>query len=102
MLRVKEYLNEHYANPDLSLTYLSGEFELNAKYLSQMFKEEFGVNFLDYLGNVRIQQAKRLLMETGESIQVIGIQVGYPNVRSFMRVFKKLTGVTPGEYRKKE
>ncbi|WP_282939421.1 helix-turn-helix domain-containing protein [Paenibacillus sp. RC67] len=102
MLRVKEYLNEHYANPDLSLTYLSGEFELNAKYLSQMFKEEFGVNFLDYLGNVRIQQAKRLLMETGESIQEIGIQVGYPNVRSFMRVFKKLAGVTPGEYRKKE
>ncbi|WP_028553128.1 helix-turn-helix domain-containing protein [Paenibacillus sp. UNC451MF] len=102
MLRVKEYLNEHYANPELSLTYLSDEFELNAKYLSQMFKEEFGVNFLDYLGNVRIQQAKRLLLESGESIQEIGVQVGYPNVRSFMRVFKKLTGVTPGEYRKKE
>lgn len=102
MLRVKEYLNEHYANPDLSLTFLSSEFELNAKYLSQMFKEEFGVNFLDYLGNFRIQQAKRLLLESGESVQEIGVQVGYPNVRSFMRVFKKLTGVTPGEYRKKE
>lgn len=102
LLKVKEYLNEHYANPDLSLTYLSGEFELNPKYLSQMFKEEFGVNFLDYLGNVRIQQAKRLLLESGDSVQDIGVQVGYPNVRSFMRVFKKLTGVTPGEYRKRE
>lgn len=102
MLQVKEYINEHYANAELSLTHLSGEFEVNAKYLSQIFKEQFGVNFLDYLANVRIQQAKRLLLETNGTVQDIGEQVGYPNVRSFLRVFKKLTGFTPGEYRKKE
>ncbi|MFE5324253.1 helix-turn-helix domain-containing protein [Paenibacillus sp. NPDC056579] len=102
MLQVKEYINDQYANADLSLTYLSGEFDVNAKYLSQMFKEEFGVNFLDYLADVRIQQAQKLLLVTNGSVQEIGMQVGYPNVRSFMRVFKKLAGVTPGEFRKKE
>ncbi|MCS7463406.1 helix-turn-helix domain-containing protein [Paenibacillus doosanensis] len=102
MLRVKQYINEQYANPDLSLTHLSEEFDLNPKYVSQMFKEEFGVNFLDYLADVRIMQAKKLLMETSESVQEVGEKSGYPNVRSFMRVFKKLTGLTPGEYRKKE
>lgn len=102
MQQVKEYINEQYANADLSLTHLSGEFDVNAKYLSQIFKDEIGVNFLDYVANVRIQQAKKLLLETNGSVQEIGMQVGYPNVRSFMRVFKKLANMTPGEFRKKE
>ncbi|GIP31466.1 helix-turn-helix domain-containing protein [Paenibacillus sp. J2TS4] len=101
MLQIKSFTHEHYANPDLCLTYLSGQFDLNAKYISQMFKEKLGVNFLDYLSTVRIGQAERLLTETDKPVQEIGVLVGYPNVRSFLRVFKKITGVTPGEFRKK-
>ncbi|XOK62319.1 helix-turn-helix domain-containing protein [Paenibacillus elgii] len=101
MVQMKERIHEQYANPNLSLTFLGSELNVNPKYLSQMFKEEFGVNFLDYVSELRIGEAKRLLTETEETVQDIGARVGYPSVRSFLRVFKKATGVTPGEFRKK-
>ncbi|SHE09728.1 Arabinose operon regulatory protein [Chlamydia abortus] len=101
MLRIKAFTHEHYSNPDLCLTYLGCQFDLNAKYISQMFKDKLGINFLDYLSAVRIGHAEKLLTETDKPIQEIGAMVGYTNARSFLRVFKKVTGVTPGEYRKK-
>lgn len=101
MLRMKDCIHEQYTNPNLSLTFLGGRLNVNPKYLSQMFKEEFGVNFLDYVSELRIKEAKRLLTETEETVQDIGARVGYPSVRSFLRVFKKATGVTPGEFRRK-
>ncbi|KPV55988.1 hypothetical protein QJ48_30130 [Paenibacillus sp. A3] len=101
MLRMKDCIHEQYANPNLSLTFLGSELNVSPKYLSQIFKEEFGVNFLDYVSELRIREAKRLLTESEETVQDIGVRVGYPSVRSFLRVFKKATGVTPGEFRKK-
>ncbi|MDF2925774.1 MAG: hypothetical protein K0R57_4688 [Paenibacillaceae bacterium] len=98
--RVKAYIEHNYANPDLSLNYLSDIFGVNAKHVSQLFKEEFGVKFSDYVIQVRVENAKRLLLESGQPVQEVAAKVGYLLPFSFIRVFKKVVGVTPGDYRK--
>ncbi|MBP1993815.1 AraC family transcriptional regulator [Paenibacillus eucommiae] len=98
--QVKNYISENYHNPELSLTHLSEEFGFNAKYLSRLFREAFGVKFVEYVTTVRMEKAEQLLMETEETIQDIGQAVGYEQSLTFIRVFKKHTGETPGQYRK--
>ena len=98
---VRQYISENFANPDLSLNHLSDEFQMNIKSLSRIFKEEFGENFVNYLMRTRIDHAKQLLVKApNESIQEIAQQSGYTHSISFIRVFKKLEGITPGDYRK--
>ncbi|MFJ5761336.1 helix-turn-helix domain-containing protein [Neobacillus sp. NPDC093182] len=101
MKKVKEYIKKGYMNPDLSLNFLSDRFGVNPKYLSQLFKTEFNEKFIDFLITIRVEKAKKLLMETDESIKNISIQVGYVSDISFIRAFKKVTDISPGEYRKK-
>lgn len=98
--RVKAYIEQNYANPDLSLNYLSDVFGMNAKHVSQLFREEFGVRFSDYVIQVRVENAKRLLQESEQPVQEVAAKVGYMLPFSFIRVFKKVVGVTPGDYRK--
>lgn len=96
---IRQYISDSYCNPDLSLVHLSEKFEVNAKYLSQLFKEETGVNFSDFLIELRINGAKRLLEETDDSLQSVTDQVGYTNAISFSRLFKKQVGITPINFR---
>lgn len=93
---VKHYIEEHYANPDLSLNHLSERFQISAKYASYLFKEEFNMKFVDFLAELRLMKAKELLDTTSESIQDIALQIGYANSITFGRVFKRITGMTPG------
>ncbi|MFC5467380.1 helix-turn-helix domain-containing protein [Cohnella suwonensis] len=97
---IRSFIEEHYANPELSLDYLSDKFLMNAKNISKMFKEEFGENFVDFLIGLRIQNAKKRLMETEKSLQEISVEVGYYNYNSFNRAFKNIAGVSPSDYRK--
>ncbi|PYI53987.1 AraC family transcriptional regulator [Paenibacillus flagellatus] len=97
---VRSYIEREYANPDLSLDHLCGLFGLNGKYLSRLFKEAFGEKLIDFVVGVRIGQSKRLLEETSMPLQEVARAVGYAHVISFIRAFKKVTGTTPGEYRK--
>lgn len=99
---MKAYIEEHYTNPDLSLTILSDRFQVSAKYASHLFKEEFNTKFVDFLAQLRIVHAQNLLSQTDEVIQQIALQVGYANSVTFGRVFKRIVGVTPGDYRKYE
>lgn len=98
--RVREFVLEHYASSELSLSQVSDALHMNQKTLSRIFKEEFGEKFVDYLAKVRVEQAKKRLIETSEPIQVIAEKVGYLYPMSFIRVFKKVEGTTPGDYRK--
>jgi len=95
------YLRLNYANPDISLDHLSDEFGLAPRVISKLFKASTGERFVDYVMELRMAEAKRLLDETELSVQTVGEQVGYPQVISFIRTFKKCVGTTPGEYRKK-
>lgn len=99
-LEMKQYISDHLSNPDLSLVHLSEQFGIPSKNVSALFKEQFDIKFIDYLINRRVELAKQLLTETESSIQEVGYQVGYLNPVSFNRVFKRLVGVTPGDYRK--
>lgn len=102
MLEVREYIQENYDHPDLSLKHLSDRFQLHGKNVSQMFKEAFGENFADFVQQLRIGKAKRLLVESEISQQEIATLVGYSNSITFGRMFKRVVGVTPGEYRKQQ
>lgn len=99
IVKVLDYINKDFGRADLSLNLLADELRVSVSHLSRLFKEQTESNFIDYLMNLRINQAKRLLMETDEKIKVIAESVGYSNVNTFIRIFKKLTALTPSEYR---
>ncbi|WP_409342693.1 helix-turn-helix domain-containing protein [Paenibacillus sp. MBLB4367] len=96
---VTDYLERHYAE-DISLDMLAEKLNITGSYLSTYFKEKTGVNFSDFLNEVRMNKAKEMLRQTDLRIQDVALRVGYQNVNSFIRLFKKSTGVPPGEYRK--
>ncbi|MGG1516657.1 helix-turn-helix domain-containing protein [Paenibacillus oryzisoli] len=98
--QAKAYIELHYANPDLSLVQLGDLYRLTPTYLSRMFKEEVGEKLVDYVAKVRMEAAKHLLLTTNDPIQDIALHVGYVHAFSFIRIFKKLVGCTPGDYRK--
>jgi len=93
------YIDENYALYDISLKTVSEEMELSYKYLSEVFKKETGRTFLEYLHELRSRKAKELLTSTEIPIAEIGEQIGYLSSNTFIKTFKKLNGVTPGEYR---
>lgn len=96
--RVKGILRERYG-ADLNLGSLADEFDINPSYLSKKFKDETGINFVDYLARVRIEQAQSLLRHTELSIANISGQVGFNDPKYFSKVFLALTGFKPSEYR---
>ncbi|MDF2921342.1 MAG: transcriptional regulator, AraC family [Paenibacillaceae bacterium] len=98
--QVRSYIEENFSDPDLSLSGLSEQFNMNSSSLSTLFKEEFGEKFVVYLCQVRMEHAKIMLRETSLPIQEIAEKVGYLHQMSFIRAFKKMVGTTPGDYRK--
>ena len=97
--KILRYIDQHY-HRDLSLDHCSELTGLHPNYISQLFKKETGVSFVQYLHHFRIGKAKELLRKDGSlPVQVIGHQVGFENPQHFMKVFKKLVGCTPGAYR---
>lgn len=95
----KRYIAENYYKP-LTLEIVSRETGFNPNYFSSMFKKEVGVNFLEYLMKVRIENAKEMLLNTDKTVEDISYAVGYSDIKYFSRLFKKYMGVTPTEFRK--
>ncbi|AEV30536.1 response regulator containing CheY-like receiver domain and AraC-type DNA-binding domain [Sphaerochaeta pleomorpha str. Grapes] len=99
MAKVKKYLEYSYMNYDLSLDSVSSLLNINSSYLSCIFKRCTGINFLDYITNLRIKAAKEHLADPFKSASEIATMVGYDSSSYFTRAFKKNTGLTPTEYR---
>jgi AraC-like DNA-binding protein/sugar diacid utilization regulator len=97
--RILEYISKHYMQSDLSMNLIADTFQLSVPYLSKIFKEYTESNFTDYLIRLRMTKAKQLLEEGNAKVVHIAEKVGYSNSHSFIRIFKKVTGLTPGEYR---
>ncbi|MDI6617696.1 MAG: helix-turn-helix domain-containing protein [Clostridiales bacterium] len=93
------FIQSNYMKYDLTLNSLAETFDISVPYLSKVFKESMGTNFTDYLISIRMEKAKNLLTHTDFKINDIVEKVGYANCHSFIRIFKKYTGKTPGEYR---
>ena len=95
---VRSYVEEHYQE-DLSLTGIGDAMGYNPKYLSRIFKENYGSNLSDYINMVRLQNAKELILNTNLTLDKIHNQIGIPSKTTFIRIFKKYEGISPGEYR---
>ena len=95
----KQYVEEHLAEK-ITLEDIANIVYMNPTYFSTLFKRETGDNFSDYLTNQRIEKAKEMLKSMNYSTQQVGELVGYENARYFSKVFLKVVGISPSEYRK--
>lgn len=100
LTEIKDYIDIHYTQK-ITLDELAGRFFINKFYLSRLFKEQFGVSVNNYLLQVRTTQAKQLLRFSALSIEQIGQKCGMDDTNYFSRMFKKMEGITPGEYRRR-
>jgi two-component system, response regulator YesN len=98
--KAKDYIDEHYHHP-LTLEEVAEYVGISPYYFSKLFKDRFGMTFIDYVTEVRIAHAKKEMADPNKSLKEICFLVGYNDPNYFSRVFKKHTGMSPTEYRKK-
>jgi AraC-like DNA-binding protein len=97
--KAKNYINENYHNPSLNISQTGYSLGISPFYLSSIFREETGQSLLEYINTRRIDEGKRLL-EEGRGLAEIAEMTGFRGSGAFIRVFKKLAGITPGQYKK--
>lgn len=99
MQQAVAYIRQNYSS-DLNMAVVSNYVSMNYSLFSYAFKQYTGQNFVNYLKELRMEEAKRLLSETQLRVVEISQQVGYENEKHFMKIFKSVCGVSPTEYRK--
>lgn len=92
-------LDQSYVDPNLSLVLLAERTGVSLSYLSRFIKDQTGHNFTDYLNRLRVERARELLGDERRTIGEVASAVGYLSANTFIRIFKKYEGVTPGQYR---
>lgn len=97
----KKYIDENFSDRDLTVGAIADNYHITGAYLSRLFKQYFDVTCISYVTQVRIDFAKRCLTNTDMRVSDISVKAGYANVYYFSIQFKKIVGMTPGEYRKK-
>lgn len=95
---IRVYLETHYME-DISLQDAAEQLHYSDAYFCRFFKQNFDKSFIMYLSELRIEKAKELLADITVNIKEIGQKVGYRDSSYFTKVFKRITGVTPSEYR---
>ncbi|MCY3046399.1 AraC family transcriptional regulator [Aerococcus urinae] len=96
---LKKYIDNYYTK-DISLDHLSNLISMNKYYMIRLFSEAFSASPIDYLIKVRIDKTKQLLKATNFSISHVGILVGFGSASYFSKMFKRLNGISPSQYRK--
>jgi len=97
----KRYIAEHYCDSDLTLSGAAASVNISATYFSYLFRKETGETFSGYLTNYRIEKAKALLSCSTQRVVQIASSVGYNDYHYFAGIFKKMSGLTPSEFRRK-
>ncbi|MBW4082234.1 AraC family transcriptional regulator [Paenibacillus sp. S150] len=95
----KQYIEAHYTDP-LTVEQLAQAAEFSPKYFIDLYKKKYGKSALEYAAELRLQQAKRMMAESGVRLRDVAHQVGYADEFYFSRKFKKMIGVPPAVYMK--
>ncbi|MFF2907624.1 response regulator [Paenibacillus sp. NPDC057934] len=97
--QLRQFIVEH-SHEDITLESMGQMVGLSPFYISKMFKEQLGINYIDFLTECRIEHAKRMMSDPGKSLKEITFEIGYHDPNYFSKVFKKMCGKSPTEYRK--
>lgn len=106
--KIQDYVDETkryidiWFRKDISLMDCAQNVGISSYYLSHIFRERTGTTFVEYLSGVRMQEAKRLCIQTDLTLNEISEKCGYVNLTYFCKVFKRITGMTISEYRKSQ
>jgi two-component system, response regulator YesN len=95
---VKKYIIENF-NRDISMDDAAKETNLSYHYFSKFFKDSTGKSFVEYLTELRVAKSRELLRDTNDSIKEICYKIGYSDPNYYCKIFKRVTGMTPTEYR---
>lgn len=98
VIKAMQYMDEHFRE-DLSLETVAGQVFISPGYLSTLFKQELQKNFVDTLHEIRVARAKEILRQTRVKVYEVAANVGYHDEKYFSQIFKKITGMTPNQYR---
>lgn len=96
---ILKYINLNYMN-DITLQEICNIYNYSMTHMSAKFKKKAGISFLEYLQKIRVENSMKLLSDTNLSIVEIASSIGYKDLRSYYRIFKKHIGTTPGKFRK--
>ena len=96
---VVQLIHDRYQDPALNSQFLADSIGMSSAYLSRIFKQALGVSIADYINQLRIEEAKRLLTQTDIKVMDLGTQLGVENMQYFFVRFKQATGLTPRQYR---
>lgn len=99
--QVIDYIREHYTE-DINRNTLSERFHFSPEYIGKMFRKDIGTSLNDYINSLRVEKAKHLLENTNTKVIDIALEVGFDTLPYFSSVFKKYTGLSPAEFRKRE
>lgn len=99
VVQIKRLIEKRYTK-EISMEEMANEVGFSTYYFSRMFKQEFGVNFVDYVTSLRLKKACELLQEGNCSVKEVCFKVGYSEPNYFTRVFKKAYGIAPTKFQK--
>ena len=100
--KAKRYMKDNYESSELSLVKVAQYVDLNEKYFTNRFTKETGDTFSNYLTQIRLEKSKELLRTTNFKIYEIAAMVGYNSAEHYTRMFKKVVGLSPAQYRKED
>ena len=102
--RINKYVIDNISQMDrISVNSIALHFGISVGYISKIYRQRISKTFISYVLELKLKEAKRLLQEFPEiKVKDIALMLGYTNTISFIRLFKKKVGVTPGEYRRKK
>jgi YesN/AraC family two-component response regulator len=100
LAELEAYINENFASSAFSIQLLADHFNTTASNMSYLFKRKTGVGYKQYIDYLRIELANKLLARPEMTVEEIAASVGYDNPSSFIRIYKNLSGITPGTFRK--
>ena len=99
MIAIEKFIADHYTDQMMSAASIAEQFKISPSYLSRIFKADMGIGIVEYIHRIRIEFAKKLLMRNDLTMDTVAVASGFSNRWVLTRVFKKVCGMTPGDYR---